>query len=253
MADKSTFIKIDRNILNWRWYSNANTMRVFIHILLKSNIREKSFENITVSRGQLVTSRKSLSSELGISEQSVRTALEHLKSTNEITIQGTSKYSIITVKNYDNYQGAPDKSTNNQPTTNQQSTTIKESNKYNIYNVEQNSTSFSSEISEIVSHLNESAGTNYKPSTKATQRHISARLNEGYTVEDFKKVIDTKCSEWLNTDYSKYLRPETLFGNKFESYLNACKAKTQSEPNVQADEYAGYQEFTEEYDYQGGV
>lgn len=252
MADKTTFIKIDRNILNWRWYSNANTMRVFIHILLKANIREKNFENITVSRGQLVTSRKSLSSELGISEQSVRTALEHLKATNEITIQGTSKYSIITVKNYDNYQGAPDKSTNNQPTTNQQSTTIKEK-KNIINNIVENSTSFSSEISEIVSYLNECAGTNYKPSTKATQRHITARLNEGFRIEDFKSVIYSKAVEWKDTDMAKYLRPETLFGSKFESYLNACNFKTQSEPKVQADEYAGYQEFTEEYDYSGGV
>lgn len=129
----------------------------------------------------------------------------------------------------------------------------KDKEKDNTYYVEQNSTSFSSEISEIVSYLNECAGTNYKPSTKATQRHISARLNEGFRIEDFKAVIDGKVAEWENTDMSKYLRPETLFGSKFESYLNACNFKTQSEPKVQADEYAGYREFTEEYDYGGGV
>ena len=140
-----------------------------------------------------------------------------------------------------------------QPTDNRMSAQDKIS-KDNINNiVEQSPTIHISEINEIISYLNQKARTNYKPTTKTTQKHINARLNEGYTVEDFKKVIDTKCSEWLNTDYSKYLRPETLFGNKIESYLNACKAKTQSEPNVQADEYAGYQEFTEEYDYLGGV
>lgn len=72
----------------------------------------------------------------------------------------------------------------------------------------------------IVKHLNEKAGTRYKANSAKTKSLIKTRLNEGYTVEDFEKVIDIKCSEWLNTDMSKYLRPETLFSNKFESYLN---------------------------------
>lgn len=128
----------------------------------------------------------------------------------------------------------------------------KEKNKDNTYYVEQGTTSFSSEIFEIVSYLNECAGTNYKPSTKATQRHITARLNEGFRIEDFKSVIYSKAVEWRDTDMAKYLRPETLFGSKFESYLNACNTKGQAEQKAQADEYAGYQEFTEEYDYSSG-
>ena len=71
-----------------------------------------------------------------------------------------------------------------------------------------------------VDYLNEKAGTKYKYNSKNTTRHIQARLNEGYTLEDFKTVIDKKCSEWLNTDMEKYLCPETLFGPKFEKYLN---------------------------------
>ena len=74
--------------------------------------------------------------------------------------------------------------------------------------------------SEAVDYLNEKAGTKYKSSSKNTTRHIQARLNEGYTLEDFKTVIDKKCSEWLNTDMEKYLCPDTLFGSKFEKYLN---------------------------------
>ena len=74
---------------------------------------------------------------------------------------------------------------------------------------------------EVIAYLNEKAGTAYKDSSKANQRHINARLAEGFTVEDFKTVIDKKCAEWLGTDMEKYLRPETLFGSKFESYLNA--------------------------------
>ena len=56
--------------------------------------------------------------------------------------------------------------------------------------------------------------------SKNTTKHIKARINDGYTLEDFKTVIDKKCSEWLNTDMEKYLCPDTLFGSKFEKYLN---------------------------------
>ena len=94
-------------------------------------------------------------------------------------------------------------------------------NKDNIYIVEQDSTVYSFEILEIVEYLNEQLGTSYRSNTNATRKHIIARLKEGYTVEDFKKVIDLKIKEWRNTDMSKYLRPETLFGAKFESYLNS--------------------------------
>lgn len=76
-------------------------------------------------------------------------------------------------------------------------------------------------IKDIVDYLNLKTNSNYKHNTQSTQRLIKARLNEGFTVEDFKKVIDNKVSEWGNDDkMCKYLRPETLFGTKFESYLN---------------------------------
>ena len=76
--------------------------------------------------------------------------------------------------------------------------------------------------SSIVAYLNEKAGTQYRHSSQATQKLIRGRLKDGFTLDDFKTVIDKKCAEWLNTDMQKYLRPETLFGNtKFEGYLNA--------------------------------
>lgn len=74
---------------------------------------------------------------------------------------------------------------------------------------------------EIISYLNVKTSSNYKPSTKKTKDLIRARWNEGFTLDDFKHVIDVKVQEWLNNrEMSKYLRPETLFGTKFESYLN---------------------------------
>ena len=78
---------------------------------------------------------------------------------------------------------------------------------------------------EIVDYLNEKAHTNYRSNSKTTMRHINARMKEGYTLSDFKQVIDNRCATWLGTDMEQYLRPETLFGSKFENYLNARAPK----------------------------
>jgi uncharacterized phage protein (TIGR02220 family) len=74
---------------------------------------------------------------------------------------------------------------------------------------------------DIIQYLNEKTGKSFKPDSRKTNDLISARFNEGYTLEDIKKVIDLKSAEWqLDARWSKFLRPETLFGTKFESYLN---------------------------------
>ena len=74
----------------------------------------------------------------------------------------------------------------------------------------------------IISYLNEKLGTKYKATTAKTKSVINGRLAEGFTVDDFKTVIDKKCAEWIGDEkMEKYLRPETLFGTKFEGYLNA--------------------------------
>ena len=84
------------------------------------------------------------------------------------------------------------------------------------------------EYISIVSYLNEKAGTGFKATTAKTKSAINARLAEGFTLEDFKTVIDKKCAEWIGTDMQKYLRPETLFGTKFEGYLNAKQVRNET-------------------------
>lgn len=74
---------------------------------------------------------------------------------------------------------------------------------------------------KVIQHLNEKAGTRYKPSSSKTKTCIHARLAEGFTLDDFYTVIDKKCAEWIGTEWEKFLRPETLFGTKFEGYLNS--------------------------------
>nr|DAI14901.1 MAG TPA: hypothetical protein [Caudoviricetes sp.] len=94
-------------------------------------------------------------------------------------------------------------------------------------------------VAEVVQALNEETGAHYRPTSKATMRHVLARLREGFSVEDCKEVIRKKAEEWGGTDMAKYLRPETLFGSKFEGYLNAPedpKAKADAEWRKSIDE-----------------
>ena len=116
------YIKLHRKLTKWEWYHNANTFRVFIHLLLTANYEPRRFEGRTIERGQRVTSISKLSKELKVSVQSIRTALNHLKSTGELTIETTPKYTIITINNYISYQQLTNDLTNDQQTANKRLT-----------------------------------------------------------------------------------------------------------------------------------
>lgn len=113
------WIKLHKKFLDWKWYKNKNTKILFIHCLLKANWKNGFYEDIEIKRGSFVTGRKQLSKELGLTEQEIRTAINHLKSTNEITIKTTSAFSIISINNYDKYQAINQpfnqRATNEQP------------------------------------------------------------------------------------------------------------------------------------------
>lgn len=90
-------------------------------------------------------------------------------------------------------------------------------------------------FAEIIGALNERSGKRYRHSTAATHRHIQARWREGYRRPDFEAVINTKCGQWLGTAMEMYLRPETLFGPKFEGYLNETSTTGTGESSLYPD------------------
>ena len=100
----SGWIKLHRRLLEWEWYTDSKTVHLFIHLLLKCNREARKWRGITVEKGQLITSRDTLSFETGISVRSIRTILERLKTTSELTIKTTSRFTIITICKWDTYQ-----------------------------------------------------------------------------------------------------------------------------------------------------
>ena len=119
-------MRISRDIENWGWYRDSNTFRVFFHLLLRAQSQDSEYMGVKILRGQVATGRKQLSADLGISEQGIRTAIDHLIKSGEINQQSTNKFSVITICKFDNWQCLTKSDnqqinqqlTNNQPTTN---------------------------------------------------------------------------------------------------------------------------------------
>ncbi len=136
MLSDNTYIKLYRSLQNWRWYKDGNTARVYIHLLMKANISAANFEEITIQRGEVVTSYNNLANELGLSPKNIRTAIKHLKSTGEVASRSTSKFTIITINNYEKYQGVASKTASERQASGKQ--TASKWQQYNKNNKEKN-------------------------------------------------------------------------------------------------------------------
>jgi len=135
---------LHRDIMEWEWYQSSNVFRLYVHLLMKANFKDKKWQGQVVKRGELITSIGHLSSELRITYQSIRTALSKLESSGCIMLRPTNRFTLITLVNYDNLQTATSKSnkqnntqlTSYQQSNNKQLTTTKERNKENKVNKE---------------------------------------------------------------------------------------------------------------------
>ena len=107
--DSNTYIKLYRRIIEWRWFRDANTLQVFLWLLLSANIRPQEFLSVEIQRGEVATSYATIASETGLTVDQVRTAMMHLKKTGEITVKRHSTFQQITIVKYGDYQGANSK------------------------------------------------------------------------------------------------------------------------------------------------
>jgi biotin operon repressor len=129
MSELNGWIKCHRKVLNWEWFKKPNMFQLFTYLVLKANHKEGVWQGHTIKRGQLITGRHTIREETGISEQSIKTCLKHLKKTGEINQLTNHQFSVITICNYESYQSDSEKSTNeltnDQPTPNRPLTTNK--------------------------------------------------------------------------------------------------------------------------------
>jgi hypothetical protein len=98
------WVKLHRQLLDWEWYNDVNTTRVFLHLLLVANHKDNNWRGIEIKRGQRLTSISSLASETHLSIKNIRTSIKRLKSTNEVASHSTAQHTVFTMVNYDLYQ-----------------------------------------------------------------------------------------------------------------------------------------------------
>lgn len=122
----SGWIKLHRRLLDWEWYDDQNVFRVFMHLLLTANFEPSKYKGHDIPAGCKVAGVHALAEQTGLTSQKVRTALDKLKSTKEITIKTTNKFSIISIVCWNDYQRDNKQITINQQTSNKQVTTSKE-------------------------------------------------------------------------------------------------------------------------------
>lgn len=154
----NTWISLHRKFIEWEWYHDNDMVKLFIHLLLKANYKDGTWQGILIKRGQRITGLNSLSDETNISIQTLRTCLSRLEKTGEINTKVTNKYRIITICNYDTYQGNESETnkqsnkqlTINQQTTNKQLTTNNKENKVNKENNKKVKDLFSEQSPEII-------------------------------------------------------------------------------------------------------
>lgn len=222
------WIKLHRCLKDKAIFDNEKLLKVFIWCLLKATHKPHEQlvgrQKVLLQSGQFVTGRNKAGAELGMPPSTTWEYLKLLESNSSINIKSNNKFSVVTVENWGLYQSEEENSdnrTDSKSTSNRhQIDTNKNENKEKKRDIVDSKESLIVH-KEIINYLNLKAGTRYRPSTKATQKHINARLNEGFTLDDFKTVIDVKVDDWLSDKKMNiYLRPETLFSPKFESYLN---------------------------------
>lgn len=241
----ANYIKIDRKMLDWEWYKNINTKVLFLHMLLKAYWKETRIEGKLIERGSFVSSIKSLSFETSLTENEVRTAILHLKTTGEITSEGTNKNTVFTIKNYGLYQTVNEQNhnqTTNEPQPINEPLTTNEEYKELEEGKEKNDRNYLSIIT-----LYNSVCRSYPRIVKLSDKRkkaISARMNQGYNEDDFKRLFELAESsdflkggndrnwsadfDWLITDKNM---PRVLEGKYQEKHTPRPPAATGKKPN----------------------
>ena len=230
------WVCIHRSLLeNFVWNDKPFNMgAAWVDLILLANHDEKKLpvdgRVIKIKRGQTFTSCRSLATRWGWSLGKVKRFVDMLEHEQMVITKRSKNGTLLTLVKYDIFQDA--RNTNGTLTERRRNTdgTLTERNNNDNNENNENKNNYAEMITQIFDYLNQKTGKHYTGRSEAHRKHIIARLKEGYTVEEFKRVIDNKVAAWKYDErMSTYLRPETLFGTKFETYLNDTETKAQKE------------------------
>lgn len=244
-----SYIKIDRKILDWEWYKNLNTCRLFFHFLLKANWKDCKFEGKDIPRGSFVSSISSLSQETGLTQREVRTAIEHLKTTGELTSKSYNKFTVFTVNNYCLYQ-VSDKQIDNQTTSerqtnDKQSTTIEEEKEREESKKDNKNTSCKSEAESLFENLWK-LYPNKKGKAQVSLAAKQRLLKVGY--DEMVRAIDRYKAELeKDSDWRKPQNGSTFFNSGYVDYLDANYVLGKNTPKKKKNSFNDFQQ--REYDF----
>lgn len=246
---KGAFI-VSRDIFENSIWDDVQKFRIFLFILGNAVFKEEGVRksSVHIKRGQYLRSYRNLQRDLEYLENrtvkkyslsTLKRKISKLVEEERLEIEETELGTLFTVVNYDRYQVLDNykkehgTALEQRENTNETPKEQRENNKKYVEKEKKVKNEKNKDIySPVVNYLNEKAGTNFKASSKATQRLIDARLNEKFSEDDFKKVIDNKVNDWSSKpDMIQYLRPTTLFGTKFEGYLNQKPKYSQQKGN----------------------
>lgn len=217
----SGWIKTWRTLAKWEWYSSPNCTQVFLDLLIHANYENGTYRGVFIPKGSLTTSREKIAKRTGLTVQEVRTVLSKLQIGREVTIKTTKKYTMISITNWETYQG--DNSQINQqitqestsPSTNKATTSKKERNKEDKKDLKPEFL--------VIDYYNQTNDRSLKQ-VDSNYKEIRARIKEGHTVEDMKQLIDYAAKVWSKDAFwVDKNRPSTLFNGKFDGYLQTAK------------------------------
>ena len=204
------YIKLDRKLKDWEWSKDPLMMALWIRLLLETNYQDRGWQGMVVPKGTLITSVKSLAEKTGLSIQQTRNKLNHLQTTNEITIKSTNRYSLITINKWAEYQGGDEKPTNkptNETSQNQQTDYA-----------ETNNTIRNKEEEEIKKNLNVAPKRLKKPFVKPSYEEVRSYLiANGFDQVDAQRFIDYyEKNDWTVKDGKGGRR-------KMSNWKNCCQ------------------------------
>ena len=202
------WIKLHRKLLEWEWYDEPNTFRLFLHCLLKANHKDKKYRGEVIKAGTFYTSRELLSKETGLTGRQVRTSLNRLKTTNELTIESSRKGTVIEVVNYTKYQvddqQSDQQTTKKRPTKGQRATTNKnDKNDKNVKNKKNNNNIESIDFDKLKKFFNDTFKKNHEVLPPKTEQKFRNLLKQGFTkAHIMRAMVNISKSEWHKTNYN---------------------------------------------------